>query len=231
MPERLIKKYRIMVDRVNDIIGADLVRDAIKIILTAQDQDVSVVDSLVRAYLEAISTRVDKNLSDVDSDIVTPLSAIRSHLLAKLDIALSQLRDYLAGTGNKTLTDIVNELTSILAQLDVALSTRASETTLSDVSSKLTQPTQLKSAKVTIDNSGGSTDLVQPLFSSSTPSRYAIIKRDESDTDTIYIGDPSSQEFPFKAGDSFETMVSDLSIVYIKVPVGVVANLYVLYEV
>jgi len=129
------------------------------------------------------------------------------------------------------LNDLITKLNSMLSQFDVSLSTRASETTLSGVSSKLTQPTQLKSVKVTIDNSGGSTDLVQPLFSESTPSRYAIIKRDESDTGDIYIGDPTSQDFPFKAGDSFETMVSDLSIIYVKVPTGVVANLYVLYEV
>ena len=161
-------------------------------------------------------TDIRKNLDDI---------------LAQLDLKLSELRDALLGTDNKTLTDIVNELSSILAQLDVALSTRASETTLSDISNKLTQPTQLKSVKVTIDNSGGSTDLVQPLFSSSTPSRYAIIKRDESDTGDIYIGDPTSQDFPFKAGDSFETMVSDLSIIYVKVPAGVTANIYVLYEV
>ena len=129
------------------------------------------------------------------------------------------------------LDSIINVLQSIFGQLDVALSTRASEDTLSDVSNKLTQPTQLKSAKVTIDNSGGSSDLVQPLFSSSTPSKYAVIKRDESDTGDIYIGDPNSQDFPFKAGDSFETMVSDLSIIYVKVPAGVTANIYVLYEV
>jgi len=129
------------------------------------------------------------------------------------------------------LNDLITKLNSMLSQFDVSLSTRASETTLSGVSSKLTQPTQLKSAKVTIDNSGGSSDLVQPLFSSSTPSKYAVIKRDESDTGDIYVGDPTSQEFPFKAGDSFETMVSDLSIIYVKVPAGVTANIYVLYEV
>jgi len=72
---------------------------------------------------------------------------------------------------------------------------------------------------------------VQALFASSTPSRYAVIKRDETDTGTIYIGDPTSQDFPIKAGDTFETMVSDLSIIYVKVPAGVVANIYVLYEV
>jgi len=56
-------------------------------------------------------------------------------LLAQADITLSELRDALSGTSpdNKTLKDLYDELTSILAQLDVALSTRASELTLGQI--------------------------------------------------------------------------------------------------
>jgi hypothetical protein len=43
------------------------------------------------------------------------------------------LRDALRGTGNKTLTDLDSNLSSILAKLDVALSTRASESKLEAV--------------------------------------------------------------------------------------------------
>jgi hypothetical protein len=50
--------------------------------------------------------------------------------LAKLDIALSALRDTLRGAGTKDFTTLEADIESILAQLDVALSTRASETTL-----------------------------------------------------------------------------------------------------
>jgi hypothetical protein len=56
---------------------------------------------------------------------------------SNLDITLSALRDALRGTGNKTLTDLDTDLSNIYARLDVALSTRASETTLSGLSGKL----------------------------------------------------------------------------------------------
>lgn len=47
-----------------------------------------------------------------------------------IDIAVSALRDALRGVSNKTLTDIVTALANV-ANVDVALSTRATETTLS----------------------------------------------------------------------------------------------------
>lgn len=53
--------------------------------------------------------------------------------LSNLNITLSQLRDDLRGTGNKTLTDLDTDLSNIYGQLDVALSTRASESTLSGI--------------------------------------------------------------------------------------------------
>jgi len=57
--------------------------------------------------------------------------------LGNLNITLTQLRDDLRGTGNRTLTDLYNQLTSILGQLDVALSTRASEATLASIANAL----------------------------------------------------------------------------------------------
>lgn len=50
---------------------------------------------------------------------------------AKLDIALSALRDALRGTGVKDFTTLEADIETILARLDVALSTRATEATLS----------------------------------------------------------------------------------------------------
>jgi hypothetical protein len=56
--------------------------------------------------------------------------------LDNLDISLSSLRDALRGTDNRTLTDIYNISNSIYGRLDVALSTRASEATLSALNGK-----------------------------------------------------------------------------------------------
>jgi hypothetical protein len=50
--------------------------------------------------------------------------------LAKLDIALSAFRDALRGASTKDFTTLEADIESILAKLDVALSTRATETTL-----------------------------------------------------------------------------------------------------
>ena len=72
-------------------------------------------------------------------------------LLAQTDITLSELRDTLAGTSpdNKTLKDLYDKLTSILAQLDVALSTRASELTLGQIKTNTDNiGTPLQDAKV-----------------------------------------------------------------------------------
>jgi len=56
--------------------------------------------------------------------------------LDMLDISLSSLRSALMGADNRSLTDIYNVANSIYGRLDVALSTRASETTLSAIKSK-----------------------------------------------------------------------------------------------
>ena len=56
--------------------------------------------------------------------------------LDNLDISLSSFRDALRGADARTLTDVYNIGSSIYARLDVALSTRASESTLSTFSGK-----------------------------------------------------------------------------------------------
>jgi len=53
-----------------------------------------------------------------------------------IDISLTSLRDGIRGADARTLTDLYNQLNSILGRLDVALSTRASESTLSALSGK-----------------------------------------------------------------------------------------------
>jgi len=71
-----------------------------------------------------------------------------------LDLSLSGLRDALCGTGNKTLTDLDTDLLNIYGKLDVALSTRASDSTLSTFSGKF------PSAVALADNLGNPTTTI-----------------------------------------------------------------------
>ena len=102
---------------------------------------------------------------------------------------------------------------------------------LGDIVVSLKQPTAVYSRHVSFDNSSGSVDFVSPLFSDPVPSRRAVLKRDVNDSGDVYIGDSSSQEYPLSPGEVCELTVSDLSAVYVRVPPGVTANIYVLYEV
>jgi hypothetical protein len=71
-----------------------------------------------------------------------------------IDLSLTGLRDAIRGTGNKTLTDLDADLTNIYSRLDVALSTRASESTLSAFSGKF------PSAVALADNLGNPTTTI-----------------------------------------------------------------------
>jgi hypothetical protein len=53
-----------------------------------------------------------------------------------LDISISSLRDALRGANSKTLSDLDTDLTNIYSKLDVALSTRAADSTVSSFSGK-----------------------------------------------------------------------------------------------
>ena len=53
-----------------------------------------------------------------------------------IDISISSLRDALRGTNSKTLSDLDTDLTNIYSKLDVALSTRAADSTVSSFSGK-----------------------------------------------------------------------------------------------
>ena len=63
-----------------------------------------------------------------------------------MDLSISGLRDALRGAANKTLSDLDTDLTNIYSKLDVSLSTRASETTLSGLSGKFPSATALGDA-------------------------------------------------------------------------------------
>jgi len=166
-----------------------------------------------------LTDRLDVSLSTRASE--STLSSINQRLSVltdKLDVSLSTRASE-------------STLSSINHRLDVNLSTRASESTLTSINQKLSQPTGLYSVDVVIDNSTGTSNLTNPLFTSSRPSKSAVILRDTSDTGTIYIGSSTSQTFPMTAGMSIKTEVSDLSVIYVRVPAGVKATLHVLYEV
>lgn len=161
-----------------------------------------------------------------------------SVLEVPLDRAESDIEDVRVHVPVEALADYLG---SIDAKLDVNLSTVASEFTLqsvdarlSSIDGRLSQPNNIYSATVTIDNSAGTGDLVQALFASATPSRSAVIKRVSSGTGdgtVIYLGGGASQDMDFAVGDVLKTEIDDLSKVYVRVPAGVTAVLKVLWEV
>jgi hypothetical protein len=63
-----------------------------------------------------------------------------------MDLSISGLRDALRGAASKTLSDLDTDLTNIYSKLDVSLSTRASETTLSGLSGKFPSAAALSDA-------------------------------------------------------------------------------------
>ena len=104
------------------------------------------------------------------------------------------------------------------------------EIACSQTSAKLSQPSIVQSEDIVIDNTGGSEDVVQPLFASTTPSARAIVKRDAGDTGSVFLGDSTQQKYPVEPSEKIELMVSDLSVVYVKVSAGAKATLHVLWE-
>ena len=137
-------------------------------------------------------------------------------------------REYIA-----PLIDFSSQAVSIQSAptIESILDDLATEYTLSLINVKLSQPNSLQSKKITIDNSAGTEDLVVQLFSNSTPSKYASLYRDPLDDGDIYLGDSTSQEFPLSPGDVYNSFLSDLSLIYVRIPTGKIANIYVLWEV
>lgn len=99
--------------------------------------------------------------------------------------------------------------------LDVALSTRASETTLTQVRDRLARPTSVGSASKSVGTTATA------LFASSTPSKHAVIRADPANTDIVYVGSSSAQAFPLQAGECLDDLrIDDLSKVYVKAASG-----------
>jgi len=103
--------------------------------------DVTLSTRASEATLVAIKGKTDLLTFDTNNYLRVNVSATVNP--PNLDITLSALRDAIRGTGNKTLTDLDTRLGDIYGRLDVALSTRASESTLSSFSGKFPSATAL----------------------------------------------------------------------------------------
>ena len=83
---------------------------------------------------------IDVALSVILNEIAAKASeATLAAVLSQLDITLTELRDAITAPSpdNKTLADLYERLDSIRTQLDTAISTRASETTLASILGQL----------------------------------------------------------------------------------------------
>jgi len=102
-----------------------------------------------------------------------------------------------------------------LQNLDVQLSTRASEATLSDIKNKLRDPVD----NVFVKDVSVGTSAIQA--DSDTQVREEItILADEENTDTVYVGNSSAQLFPLKPGASLTLRKCSLSKIYLKAKSG-----------
>jgi len=129
------------------------------------------------------------------------------------------------------------------ATLQKLYSDVAKQSTLQEINTKLSAPITLRTARVLLDNSTATTANVFPLFGSSTPSKYATIYYpvklvlddftavDQSAAPAILIGDSTIQAKTMYPGDKIETAVSDLSVIYVKLPAGAKIYLEVVWEV
>jgi len=76
-------------------------------------------------------------------------------VLSKLDITLSQFRDAIRGSGNKTISDLDTDLSSILGKLDITLSSlRDSLLNGSSLYSQLIDADETSDQEITLDKKG-----------------------------------------------------------------------------
>jgi len=110
---------------------------------------------------------------------------------------------------------LIDQAEAILAQLNVKLDTRASESTLSSLNAKI----QTQSPDLFVKDLSVGTDAVQV----DTDSAYrdeVIILADSGNTDTVYVGNSSSQLFPLAAGASTAIKKTALNLIYLRAASG-----------
>ncbi|MEM2233928.1 MAG: hypothetical protein QXP81_10370 [Nitrososphaerota archaeon] len=101
---------------------------------------------------------------------------------------------------------------------------------------------RLRTARVLVDNSGGASPITEPLFTAKTRSLRATIRFprtvlledgaliDQSSSPPILIGNVQERFYTLSPGDSLQTGISDLSMVYVTVPAGAKVYLEVAWE-
>jgi hypothetical protein len=101
------------------------------------------------------------------------------------------------------------------AKLDVALSTRASETTLSALNGKV----QNQSAGLFVKDVSVGTSASQ-VDADTAYRDEVILLADSANTDTVYVGTSASQPFPLAAGASVAIKKTALNLIYLRAASG-----------
>jgi len=131
------------------------------------------------------------------------------------------------------IADRSDESVTHLSNISSNTSTTASNTTtivnLLEVIKEFVKTNSIDSFDINIDNSTGTSDVVQPISDTSLQVKHAVILNDVS-SGTIYIGGSQNQKFPLTAGSAYKTFINDLSKVYVRVPAGVSATIHIIYE-
>jgi len=171
-----------------------------------------------------------------------------TRLLESVDVTVAtieQLKTPTPTVSNKDSEDIgqkirylIDQIEAILAQIDVALSSRASEATLSDVKAKtdnLDVPLSSRASENTLSSIDAkiqdqSADLfVKDLnvgtiaIQVDTDSAYRdeiILLADSTNTDTVYVGTFTSQLFPLMAGAAVGIRKTSLNLIYVRAASG-----------
>jgi len=170
------------------------------------------IDITLSAHRDALKGAGDRDFTTLEADVESidgkiPADPAREGgNLATIATKIDELEDALASVGtDKLLTTPDNP-----SNLDVALSTRASESTLSTINGKIRSPVDDVFPK---DVSVGSGAAVQ--LDTDTQVRDAItMLADSANTDDILIGNSASQTFPLAAGASLTLRKCSLSQIY-----------------
>jgi hypothetical protein len=177
-------------------------------------ESVDVTVATIEQLKTPAPTVSDKDSEDIGQKIRYLIDQTEA-ILAQTDIKLSQFREALRGAGNKTLTDLDTSLVNIYGRFDVALSTRATEASLSALNAKVqSQSADLFVKDVSVGTSASQVD------TDSTYRDEVILLADSANTDTVYVGTSASQLFPLAAGASVAVRKTALNLIYLRAASG-----------
>jgi hypothetical protein len=177
-------------------------------------ESVDVTVATIEQLLTPAPTVSDKDSEDIGQKIRYLIDQTEA-ILAQTDIQLSQFRDALRGANTKDFSTLEADVESVLAKLDVALSTRASESTLSALNAKVqSESAGLFVKDVSVGTAAGQVD-------ADTAYRdEMILLADSANTDTVYVGTSASQPFPLAAGASVAIRKTALNLIYLRAASG-----------